>query len=211
MKKILNLFSFLLIAGICHAQLNETALVKASFDNYKKAILNEDGEEAIKYLDTRTTRYYADMLEKAKTADSATVDKLELLDKMMVFSLRHRTSKEDLLSFDEKSLLRYAIKQGMIGKSSVVNTTIGDINISDNSAKGEFVINDQKTPFFFHFYKEENVWKIDLTSILTIARLPLQKVLEESGESENEFIFTILEMSTGNKPTSAIWIAAANK
>lgn len=37
-------------------QKNEAAAVKASFDNYKSAILNDQGEQAVRQVDSRTSR-----------------------------------------------------------------------------------------------------------------------------------------------------------
>jgi hypothetical protein len=46
------------IATNCQAQRNEIDEVKTSFDSYKSAILNDKGEEAVKYVDNRTIEYY---------------------------------------------------------------------------------------------------------------------------------------------------------
>lgn len=81
------------------------------------------------------------------------LNSLGLLDKLMVFTIRHRASKEDILSFDGKRLLIYAIREGMVGKNSVVNNSIGEVEIDGDFAKGQFMTSGQKTPYYFHFYK----------------------------------------------------------
>ena len=67
--------------------------VKECFSRYKSAILNDEGEKAADYVDSRTINYYSKMLEVTKAADSAEVNRLNILDKLMVFTIRHRTSK----------------------------------------------------------------------------------------------------------------------
>src|SRR5690606_46733 len=106
---------------------------------------------------------------------------------------------------DGEGLLIYAIKEGMVGKNSVANNTIGDITIDENFAKGQLVVNGKEAPFYFHFYKEEDLWKIDLTSIFPIAETAFKKMQQDSGQEENEYLLTILEMLTGNKPGDEIW------
>jgi hypothetical protein len=198
---------FLLVSSIsAFTQKSEVKAVKASFDNYKQAILNDKGEEAVQYVDSRTINYYGDVLEKVRSADSATVNRLDLLDKVMVFSVRHRATKEDILSFDGKGLLVYAIKSGMVGKNSVVNSSIGDVTVEGTFAKGQYVSNGQKAPFNFDFYKEDNAWKVDLTSIFPTTNIVFRKLVEESGQTENEFLFSILERLTGRRPGDEIWI-----
>jgi hypothetical protein len=207
MKHAATTLLFLLVLSIsAFTQKSEVKAVKASFDNYKQAILNDKGEEAVQYVDSRTINYYGDVLEKVRSADSATVNRLDLLDKVMVFSVRHRATKEDILSFDGKGLLVYAIKSGMVGKNSVVNSSIGDVTVEGTFAKGQYVSNGQKAPFNFDFYKEDNAWKVDLTSIFSTTNIAFRKLVEESGQTENEFLFSILERLTGRRPGDEIWI-----
>ncbi len=208
MKGILKtvVLSVLLATSLTvYGQKSEEKLVRKSFDNYKSAILNDQGEEAVKYVDSRTIKYYSEILEQVKTADSLKVESLSILDKLMVFSIRHRTSKDDILSFDGKSLLIYAIKSGMVGKNSVANNSIGDIIIENDFAKGQFLFNGRKAPVYFHFYKEVGLWKIDLTSLFPLSESALEGVVEANETDSTEYIFSILEQLTGNRPGSEIW------
>jgi hypothetical protein len=193
------------LTTFCNGQKKEEKLVREAFDLYKSAILNDKGDEAVKYVDSRTIKYYSDVLELVKNADSTQVTSLSLLDKLMVFSIRHRTAKEDILSFDGKGLLVYAIKSGMVGKNSVVNNAVGEVIIDNDFAKGQFIVNGQKAPFYFHFYKESGQWKIDLTSIFSVSTIAIKKVVDDSGQNENEYLFSLLEMLTGKKPGQEIW------
>jgi hypothetical protein len=206
MKKASRILLLLLfVTSACFAQKKEQKGVIQAFENYKSSILKDRGEEAVKYVDSRTIKYYGDILELVKTADSTKINSLSLLDKLMVFSIRHRTSKENILSFDGKQLLVYAIKSGMVGKSSVVNNSLGEVIIEGDFAKAQFVNNGKATPFYFHFYKEEQQWKMDLTSIFAISNMAFSKVREQSGQAENEYLFTLLEMITGKKVGPEIW------
>lgn len=203
--RLIGIVFLLCIVQFAYGQKSVEKQVKKAFDNYKKEILNDRGEEAAKYVDSRTIKYYGDMLDLVKTADSAKVETLSTLDKLMVLSIRHRTPKEDILSFDGKSLLVYAINNGMVGKNSVVNNTIGNVTIEDNFAKGQFLFNKQITPFYFHFYNEQGQWKIDLTSLFPVSAMAFDKMIEESGENQNDFLLSLLEMLTGRKPDAEIW------
>jgi hypothetical protein len=206
MKKAVTILTLIFSLAICcFGQKSEQKLVQKAFDNYKTAILNDKGDEDVKYVDSRTIKYYGEILELVKNADSATVNSLSLLDKLMVFTIRHKTSREDVLSFDGRGLLVYAIESGMVGKNSVANNSIGDVTIDADFAKGQFVANGQKTPLDFHFYKEEGHWKIDLTSIFAVSTMAFQKMAAESGQSENEYLFSLLEVLSGRKPGPEIW------
>lgn len=203
--KILGVLFLLLTGLLSYGQKRVEKSVRKSFDHYKSAILNDKGEEAVDYVDSRTINYYSEILELVKTADSSKVETLSILDKFMVFSLRHVTPKEDILSFDGKSLLVYAIKSGMVGKNSVANSSIGDVIIEKDFAKGRFISNGQNSPFYFHFYKEEGQWKIDLTSLLPITAMAFKAMADESGENLNDYLFMLIEIMTGREPGIEIW------
>ncbi len=206
MPKTINILAFIFMFAVSvRAQDHETEAVRAAFENYKSAILNDRGEEAVNYIDSRTVKYYSDILEQVKQADSLTLESLSLLDKMMVLSIRHRSTKEQIDSFDGKGVLVYAIREGMVGKNSVANNGIGDITVDGSFAKGQLNTNGQKAPFYFHFYKEDGAWKIDLTSLFPVSNMAFKKMVNESGQTENGFLLLLLEMISGKKPGKEIW------
>lgn len=201
---ILVLFLFSILSTSC-AKNKEEKKVRAAFDGYKSAILNDKGEEAVKFLDSRTVQYYENMLDFAKNADKDQVNSLSFFDRMMVLFVRYRVSKEDILSFNGEKLLIYSIESGMVSKSSVVNGSIGKISIADDFAKGQLHDDQGALPLYYHFYKEDGQWKLDLTSSFTVAEAALKQVIKESGMEENEYIFAALEVLTGKKPGKEIW------
>jgi hypothetical protein len=204
-RKLYILLLLTLWTSFCYGQKEEEQLIRETFENYKSAILQDKGNKAVNFVDSRTIEYYSKILDLVKNADSAQVDALPILDKLMVFSVRHRTPKADILKFDGKELLVYAIKNGMVGKNSVVNTYIGEISISNDFAKGQLLSNGESSPIFFHFYKESGDWKIDLTSVFPISTIAFRKMLENNGQNENDYLFLMLEMLTDKKPGQEIW------
>lgn len=195
----------LLFTGSMYAQDDEEKVVRDAFDGYKSNILNDKGKEAAKYVDSRTIAYYNDIAQKCRTADSASVRALNIMDKLMVFSIRHRAEASDIKSFDGTGLLVYAINSGMVGKSSVVNNSIGEVTIEKDFAKGQLVVSGTETPIYFHFYQEGGDWKVDLTSIFEMSTMAFDQMVKGSGQDENEFLFSVLEQLTGRAPDNGIW------
>ncbi|MCK5853543.1 hypothetical protein KAH27_10990 [bacterium] len=186
-------------------QVNQEDLVRKTYNGYKTAILNDRGNEAVKFLDKRTIKYYADILETVKTADSAAVRSLNIIDRLMVLIIRHKAPHDEILKFDGKSLLVYAIKEGMIAKNSVAENTISDIVIVNKFAKADFISKGQKSELYFHFYKEDGLWKLNLTSNFPIIAVAFNKIIEDSGREENEFLLMLVEVTSGKKPGNEIW------
>jgi|TARA_R110002049_G_scaffold234976_2_gene408265 hypothetical protein len=204
MRKIITLILLIFISINSFSQ-SDKELVLKSFDNYKNAILTDKGKLAADFVDSRTMNYYSTVLNKVKMADSLEIDTMGIIDKLTVLTMRHRVSKKDLLSFNGKDLFVYAIDNGMVGKNSVVNAELGDVITNGDFSKAEFVVNGQKTPFFFHFYREDKIWKIDITHLFSLGTMAFKKMVEDSGETENHFITNILEVLTGKKPSENIW------
>lgn len=218
MKRILCYLLLLCIVSSCQFQKktvenksaetsiakNDKQQIRACFTKYKTSILNDEGDAAITCLDSRTLQYYQDISDKARQADSTEISNLELMDKLMVLTMRHRTSKEDLLNFDGKQLLKYSIQEGMVGKNSVANNELGEIIVEEDFAKGQLVASGYETPFYFHFYKEGE-WKLDITSIFDVGAETFKNAVKGSGMDENEYILTVLEMVAGEKPADNIW------
>jgi hypothetical protein len=185
---------------------NQKDLVTEAFNGYKSSILNDKGDDAVYYVDTNTIKYYEKVLELAKNADRKEMASLSLFDKFMVIIIRYRVTKEDIFSFDGKKLLIYAINNGMVGKDSVVDNSMGEVVlINENLAKGEMLVHGKKGYIYIYFHRENGAWKIDLTSIIDVAGIALKKTMEDSGQTEDDFIFSIIELSFGKKPDSNIW------
>lgn len=203
MIRTFTLTFFFIMTISVFGQESDEELVRKSFDSYSKSLLNNNAEDVIKFVDSRTIKYYSNILDLVKNADSTKVESLSLIDKMMVLTIRHRVSKENILSFNGEKLLIYAIKNGMIDKGSAANISIGNVTIDNDFAKGQLISYGQVSPYYFHFYKEGQ-WKFDLTSTFPIGIPALQKMADELGGS-NKFIFAALKQLTGKSPSHDIW------
>ncbi|MCI0750654.1 MAG: hypothetical protein L0Y35_02345 [Flammeovirgaceae bacterium] len=183
----------------------EVQSIKSTFDNYKKSILEDKGSEAIRWVDAKTLAYYEKILYASIHADSAEVQDLGLMDRLIVITVRHRVPKSEVLAMDGKGFLIYSINKGMIGKNSVLTIDIGEVKVSGNFANGQVVSNGQPSPLYFQFNKEGTDWKIDLTSLFPASTMGLKRMISENGMTENEFIFQAMEMLTGKLPGNEVW------
>jgi len=204
--RTLLIFALTLLIISCNNQTKDDQIdVKECFEGYKSSILASKGDEAVKWVDKNTLNYYDKMLKLSISGDSATVNNLGILDKLTVLTVRHRIPKEEVLKMDGNSFFIYAINSGMVGKNSVMTIEIGDIEISGDFAKGQILANGQKASLYFQFNKENNKWKIDITSIFSASIVGLKQVIKNNGLTENDFILNGLEGLTGRRPDLSIW------
>ena len=76
-------------------------------------------------------------------------------------------------------------------------------------ATGGFLSKGQETPYKYVFYRTENGWKIDLTSVNAPANEALDAAILGSGKPANEFIKTVLRGVSGETVTDALWVPVA--
>jgi hypothetical protein len=203
MKSIATILFLFILTNLVVAQENEAELIRKNFDSYKAFLYNGNGGEVANLIDSQTIKYYGDIIELVKNADSLKVESLSLLDKITVLLVRQSVSKENILTFDGKALLIHAINNGMIDKTSARSFTIGDITVDNNFAKGQIIANGTASPLFLNFYKENGQWKFDLTSLFPIGIPALQKLEKELGE--RGFIDAMLSAGNGNKQSQNVW------
>ena len=184
---------------------SDAELVRKTFSNYKKFILEGKGVEAAKWVDNKTISFYDKMLNMSLYADSASVQDLGIIDKLTVLSVRHRVPVEELLPMNGRDFFAYAIDHGMVGKNSVMTIEIGEVKVEGNFANGQMVSNGQKSPLYFQFNKEEGEWKLDITSLFPASNAGLKQMIESEEMTDNEFIFQTLEMLTGKTVSESIW------
>lgn len=205
-RYVLSYLLVLLIAtNTVHAQGNDSVNIVKVFNAYKSAILNDKAEEALKTIDTRTKDYYRTVLAEVKKADSTRIVSLSLLDRITILEIRAYTTKEEIRKMQDVDAFLLAIRKGLIDKDGVTGQTVGQVTIEGSFAKGEIVTQGQNTSIYFHFYKESDEWKLNLTELFTLGNMSMKKMFAESGKDENVFLLELLELMTGKEITREIW------
>ncbi|HZV67980.1 MAG TPA: hypothetical protein VFG10_00460 [Saprospiraceae bacterium] len=192
----------------CHASLlaqNATEAIQEVFKNYKNAIMTDRESEAIGYMDSRTLEYYKNILNLVRSADSLTLERQPLLDKFTILNIRHIATKKQILAFDDKSIIAFVIKNGMMGKNTLEGFELGKIIVKDKTAKAMIVVDGKKSTKFYNFYSDGTKWKIDFTSLFPAEEKETRQIIKDSGKSENEFILGILEIMSEKKVSPNIW------
>ena len=205
MKPILYLLFLIITINPTNAQTNDKLEINKVFDRYKSAILNDKADEALSAIDNKTISYYKTILSEVKKADSSKIAAMSLVDKITVLGVRARATKQEIVDMQGSDVFLFAIKNGMVGKNSVINNSVGEIIIDKNFAKGELLVNGEKTPVFFHFYKENDGWKLNLTELFSLGNMSLKQLFQDSGKPENEYLMEILSMLSGKTLSYEIW------
>ncbi|TAM97705.1 MAG: hypothetical protein EPN39_10685 [Chitinophagaceae bacterium] len=206
MLRFINiLIVFLIVTISCKGQNNVKSLINQSFKRYQTALLNKDGYDAMKCIDSKSIEYYNFILEETKNGDSTEINSLSLIDKVMVWASRLLASPREINSFDTNDFIAFLMGKGIMTKDIDENDSIGNITVYGDFAKGELISNGGKTSLYYYFYKESGQWKFDLISSFGIIGYELSTMIESSGMTENEYLFDVLNKFTGKKINSDIW------
>jgi len=115
--------------------------------------------------------------------------------------MRHRIPPELLITMDGRKLFEYAVINGWVGKNSVTKLSSGKITVNGNFATSQVIVNGENTPLYFHFYKENSSWKIDISEMTKWGEGAFIHQQQNSGLSEQEFIFKLVQIVSG-KPVN---------
>jgi len=202
---LICLFSLVLSGCAEGTSLDEAVAVRASYEGYKQAILDQDGKEAVAFVDKKTLDYYRKMLDLALRGDRETVRALSTIDKLMVLSIRHRIPSEYAEQMTAESLFVHAVDEGWIGKQWVINNELEDIAVSGTSATGVHISAGKETPLKRVFQKEDDRWRVNLTCCMPVTDQEMKKMITQSGLSEHEFLAKIVESVSGREVVDTVW------
>ncbi len=185
---------------------HDEAGIMSSFAQYKSGLLEKKSNVAIQQLSQGTIDYYAKILDMVKNGTKADIQKQPLVDQINILLPRFLFDASVLGELHTgKDMLVLAIDNGLIDENSVSNLTISKINIVGKTASVEVNTEHGVAPQKLQFIKENNVWKMDLTSILPATNAVLESVIASAGMTQGTFLMEIFERKYGKKPGDEIW------
>ena len=172
---------------------------------YRLAFSNNMGKECSKYIDSESIKYYEYLLTLVRTADSATVERLRMDQQLAILLARHTMLPSQIALLNGKTFFESLVQQGEGGGLNEsnsfeflsVNPTHAEAQIIDtNGARGLKVV----------FNKENKIWKLNVPFISgQISKTFWEQFVKESGKTEHELIYAVLELSNHQKPTNNVW------
>lgn len=185
--------------------------IALSFEQYKAAILSQNGEQAVRYLDQRTINHYYKLRLLVLTFDKDMLQKQPVLDQISVLLTRAKFSKVELdQAVNGKAMLMLAIDKGMIGENSVKSISVGATGVEEDKKTGYVQVkyaNGSISPLKIIARLEENQWKIDLTSMFPGAESAIRKKIEKSGLTTEKFISDLVSKTLGKPMSEDLWVA----
>jgi hypothetical protein len=168
--------------------------IRTTFNQYKSAILAQEGAKAVPCISKSTVNYFEGILEQVKFSDKEGILSLSIADQTQILLIRRFFSKEEISSFDAEQLYATMIDQGFMGEQ-IETMSIGLVAIKGNKGKAQMVLGGAKTDIFFDFIKENEQWKIDITTTLIMTTKSIEAQAKANKVSTTQYLLDMLQLS----------------
>lgn len=185
-----------------HGVAQDWAEIRETFAAYKEAVIERDGETAGSLVSTDTLNHYEDMRRLAATAGPAQIQSQSFINRLLITRMRLEIPQARLRSMDGRETFAFGITQGWTSDASLSRQELGRISVEGDVANAA---QTGGTPSSYDFHREDGSWRLDLMAIIASSNMVFQEVVEQSGQSENEYLFTLLESVTGRRVSKSIW------
>lgn len=179
--------------------------IKATFAAYKEAVLKPDGQAATDVVTSGTLDYYEDMRRLALTGGPQEIGQQSFLNRFIITRARSQIPPAKLQRFNGEDLFAYGIDQEWTSAAATTRQELGAISVSGDTAVAEVAGAGAGGPLAYDFRLEDDEWKLDLTILIESVNGVLKAQAQQSGQSENAYLFTLLESITGRRVTKAVW------
>jgi hypothetical protein len=187
------------------AQAADIEAITATFEQYRSHLLARNGAAVWDVVSPGTVDYYNELARLVATAGPEELAGKSLVDRFTVARFRVDLPADQLAAMDGRAVLAHGVDQGYIDQSSVANSELGDIRIDDDRAFAPLVTGSQRSPVDFEFVRVGQDWKFDLAATMPHANAEFSKMARESGQTEDEFIFEMLEILSGERVDASIY------
>ncbi|MGB3179776.1 MAG: hypothetical protein WBB45_00190 [Cyclobacteriaceae bacterium] len=92
----------------------------------------------------------------------------------------------------------------MIG-SNLGQIGIGNVQVNGDEASAPLVVNGQEVPAYMKFNKKDGDWRIDVTSMMSLAEKGMEMMLQKSGKSRKEFVSQLIMITTQEQDVDSLW------
>ncbi len=185
---------------------DDKADVEAAWAEFKEASLSGKGEIAAGRVTSATHDYYEEIRKLALEGSRDELGKYVFMKRYIALSIRLRIPADRLRSMSGRELFVYSVDQGWIAKNSATDEGIREVTVTGDHARAVATKAGQPIGLYYHFVKEDGVWRLDMLQLMKFANAAFDRMLQHSGMTEAQFTKRFLEATTGKTVTDDLWI-----
>ncbi|MFK7907962.1 MAG: hypothetical protein AB8B69_22715 [Chitinophagales bacterium] len=186
----------------------EVTEIQESYQKYKAAILESNGQNAFESIDQTSTDHYKKLLDWALNGSKSKIESLDPVDMFMVLSVRKRVDKNELKKMSGKDLFIYTIENEWTNKGTVSKTELGEIQKrGENTARAPMSVNMANTNTFVEFTRvdKDAEWRMNLISLSQNVNGQLIRMAGDRNKTESELVIDMIKQITNSEVGEDIW------
>lgn len=178
--------------------------VQSVFDKYRAEAGAQNGVAVPALISPDTIAHYDTVVNLARTAGPDEIAKAGMMDRLMIARMRVETPP-DFDSMNGTDLLVYGIDEGMIDADALEGNSIGEVRVDGDRAYAPMLVDGEPAGADWEFVRTDSGWTFDLAAGFPLINEALTQVAADGDMTEDEFIFSVVEMVTGTPVDASVW------
>jgi hypothetical protein len=179
--------------------------IRATFEEYRRHLIARNGAAVWDVVSPSTVDYYNELARLVATAGQDELASRPLVDRFTVARFRVDLPADQLAAMDGRAVLAHGVDQGYVDQSSVADARLGDVRIAGDRGFAPLAAGPQPSDVDFEFVRVGEDWKFDLAATMPHANAAFSEMARESGLTEDEFVFEMIEILSGERVDASIY------
>lgn len=171
----------------------ERAAALAAWDAYKKAVLAKDGTAAGRVVTEGTFAQYGTAVDRALTENRTHLGREDVLDVVMVLTIRRDFTAEELAGVDGRRFFELAVDTGTVDAATVRGVVFDGADVDPGGLEAQLTTSksDQAIRGML-MRKEGDGWKVDVGEYTTQVDRQITRAASDQGKTPLEAAFELL-------------------
>lgn len=182
----------------------DQAAVAAAFTTYRAALLDSDGAAALPVIHPSVFPLYDESRRLALSGSEAEIRRLGPAGQLNVYVMRATMTRDALRSSSPAQIVRLAIDKGLVGEQGTAALTLGDVEVTGDTAYADVLARGRPGPFKFVFRRHGGAWKLDLKALIELSEPALVALAQRRGLTTRQFVDEVLVIRFGKARAAAL-------
>ncbi|MBL8990386.1 MAG: hypothetical protein JNJ48_02265 [Phycisphaerae bacterium] len=196
---------FLVFAGGCDKHAEDKQAIRAALEANRQAIIARDADGFIKSMSEGSLEWFDRVLRLARTGSRSDVQALRPIDRALIIALRNRVPRKDLMKFDARSFITWAMELGWWDAGAEDEETVGSIRVLATTATVKMKLDGRRTDREVGLVKEGDAWKLDMGDGARQYDRRFREAMDRYRLDENRTILQLETFMSGREARDDLW------
>lgn len=178
----------------------DLSAIKAMFLNFRTAIQQNSGEEAVAYVSKNSIERYRQFQNWAVSSSPEELGQLSVIEQIEVARLKHNFSDEQLKSMTSQEVVAGLIDNDHLDAPFVADSTLAEPVFQGNKCYIQIFDKSGAVKEKLTFIKEDDEWKVHLIALEDVHEKIYSGMMQNRDLTPEELILTIIESWESTAP-----------